>query len=162
MSGRLIAKTSHGDPAQFTAEVTSLGACPMSMIPKETPTGQPQCVSLVQTRLPALAMHNGRTSVLIPSTTTVGAPQKCILAQSHVLWTSRFVSIMPIWQMVNRILTRLEPRLVLQWMQAAPVTRSGRRSVLILFTTTVGALRKRILAQSHVLWTSSIATKSPT
>ena len=110
---------------------------------QETPTGQPQCVSLVQTRLPALAMlelnsescghgfsehpqnskemlidimprprgqssfsivavclcrpfaqhnlrmHNGRTSVLIPSTTTVGAPQKCILAQSHVLWTSR-------------------------------------------------------------------------
>ena len=36
-----------------------------------------------------LRMHNGRTSVLIPSTTTVGAPQKCILAQSHVLWTSR-------------------------------------------------------------------------
>jgi len=128
MSGRLIAKRSGGDLAHSRAALTRLIARLTSMIPKETPTGQPQCVSLVQTRLPALA----------------------------------FVSIMPIWQMVNRILTRLEPRLVLQWMQAAPVTRSGRRSVLILFTTTVGALRKRILAQSHVLWTSSIATKSPT
>ena len=44
MSGRLIAKTSHGDPAQFTAEVTSLGACPMSMIPKDAN----QCHQLLQ------------------------------------------------------------------------------------------------------------------
>ena len=114
ISGRLIAKTSPGDPAQSRAVLTRLIARPTSMIPKdanqchkpvpstlaeiasqkscvfhccsfmflvtnwmvgiitvlvvcpcssplflcgqETPTGQPQCVSLVQTRLPALAM----------------------------------------------------------------------------------------------------------